>query len=55
MSLFNVDNIFDKKSSIINMVLIYKTNIQHIITYANKFPYIILLTSTDQYFSISGV
>ena len=25
------------------------------ITYANKFPYIILLTSTDQYFSISGV
>ena len=26
-----------------------------LITYANKFPYIILLTATDQYFSISGV
>jgi len=25
------------------------------ITYANKFPYIILLTATDQYFLISGV
>jgi len=42
----------------LHMIKILNTQSEKVylfITYANKFPYIILLTATDQYFSISGV
>jgi len=50
----NVSCKFEGNPSI-SQGVIEQTDIMCIITYANKFPYIILLTATDQYFSISGV